>query len=106
MAGANHIIQRIYFRDLPGAQLGSLRDGDAADPTGPTSKDHSGPRARSRFDSDVEMGNSIPAGRKGVQENDSPADIARLFDGQTNMFAMEYMRNGDVGIPISQPCLA
>lgn len=60
LAGANHIIQRIYFRDLPGAQLGSFQEKDQ------------------------------------VQQDQSLADIAKSFDQQANMFAMEYMRNGDV----------
>lgn len=54
MAGANHIVQRIYFRDLPEAQLGI------------------------------------------VQGDNGAAATANSFDRQANMYAMEYMSNGDV----------
>lgn len=84
MAGANHIVQRIYFRDLPGAQPGSLQEGDV----------------------NAHMGTGRDSSGHEVQQEHTPADIAKSFDEQANMFAMEYMRNGDVRDLTSLPCPA
>lgn len=86
MAGANHIVQRIYFRDLPGAQLGSLPDVDPGDST--------------------HMATGLDTSGHEVQQEHSLADIAKSFDEQANMFAMEYMRNGDVRGLAALPCPA
>lgn len=86
LAGADHIVQRIYFRDLPGAQLGSLQDGDAGAPAS------------------ADTGTGLDISGQEVQQEHSLADIAKSFDEQANMFAMEYMRNGDVRSPTALSC--
>lgn len=37
--------------------------------------------------------------KKRIRREDDPAAAARLFDSTQNFYAMEYMKQGDVGIP-------
>lgn len=52
------------------------------------------------------MGTGLDGSGHEVQQEHTPADIAKSFDEQANMFAMEYMRNGDVRGLISLRCPA
>lgn len=101
LAGSNHIVQRIYFRDLPGAQLGSNQSEDVLTTTvtgsaESASRDDSVMRASSYTAFGMNMGSAVHVFKGALQQYNGLSEIAKLFDSQANMFAMEYMRNGDV----------
>lgn len=90
------------MRSLPTAQAGSQQVSAAmpVPPTSSTAQGNSGPvtagAKREHDDDDDEDANGDPRGSKIAKRGDDPAAAARLFDTQRNMFAMEYMRYGDV----------
>lgn len=51
-------------------------------------------RAGGKRENDDEL--ESPRGSKIAKQGEDPAAAARLFDNQRNLFAMEYMKHGDV----------
>lgn len=87
----------MHLCDLPGPQLGSLEGGHVPATTGyPSANDlgqhHPGQIGRVE-DIDIAMGGTDEAA---AREGDNLTAARKLFDSQQNMFAMEYMKQGDV----------
>lgn len=99
MAGAEHIVQRRYMRSLPTAQA-AVQQAPAAGmaPEAALGESSAGPVAagdkRPRPLEDDALGD--PRSSKISKQGDDPAAVASLFDSQPNMYAMEFMRYGDV----------
>lgn len=107
MMGANHIVQRLYIRNVPDSSLGAFgspptaaaavlqraMQGLGIDP-GQSSGSAQNRRAQG----------SLGAGdpnRPRFDFNQEWRDRAEIFDRADNMYAMEYMKNGDVGLSLS-----
>lgn len=85
MNGASHIVQRIFFRNLPVSQL---RNGDRVDTS--------------------DIGGHVVDGVRYPGLFDTPQQVRNLFDVSQNLYAMEYMRHGDVrdhSLPLCPPGL-
>lgn len=95
-----HVIQRQYMRSLPTARAGS-QQATTATPGPSTSsgaQSTSGPATAGMKHGHDDDGDDDgdPRGSKVAKQGEDPAAAARLFDTQRNMYAMEYMRYGDV----------
>lgn len=101
MAGAEHIVQRRYMRSLAPADALGRRAGTAAPAPAPQLgeiKAGGEPFAAVAGMKHPLEGDDFDNLRSGkvAKKGDDPGAAARLFDTQQNLYAMEYMKYGDV----------
>lgn len=118
--GANHIVQRLYMRNVPAtAQHGGGLGGGTLPPP-PTAAAAAALLQQQMYELGVLPGSSSTAQKRRAEDSlgaggdgdgakrarvrvdvDSPEwlDRAEIFDRADTMYAMEYLKNGDVCLP-------
>lgn len=107
MMGANHIVQRLYMRNVPKGSLGAFGTPltAAADVIQQAMQGLGITPGQSSSAQNRRAQGSLRAGdpkRPRVEFNQEWKDRAEIFDMADNMYAMEYMKNGDVCLSLSK----
>lgn len=103
MSGANHIVQRLYARNLPVVQNSSNPFVATGDVTisgySQTDMDSEGSNDKRKAD------DSLERATKKLRLEDDLAETAKDLDSAKTIYIMEYMRQGDV-VPLVEYILS